>query len=39
MTEIVYMENGIKFGAAVTLNEINETLKREVATKPGTVFT
>lgn len=38
MTEIVYTEKGIRFGAAVTLNEINDVLKEQIATQPGTVI-
>ncbi|KAK6642313.1 hypothetical protein RUM44_014036 [Polyplax serrata] len=34
MTEIVYTEKGIRFGAAVTLNEINDVLKEQIATQP-----
>lgn len=39
LTEVVYEKEGIRFGAAVTLNEINDVLRTEIATKPGMPIT
>lgn len=36
LTNIEYLEDGIKFGAAVPLSEIVNILKQESLTRPGT---